>query len=233
MAGITLTSKVDVSLVKFSGRDLDIIKAAQVSTQGAESLTGGTSTGLIDYLMRNRHGSPFEHGLMTFVVTAPIFVWREHHRHRVGFSYNEESARYRELEPVFYVPEKAREQVGKPGHYLITDTDDEDQNAAMRDSIKHASTEGYKEYRHMLDMGIAREVARMVLPVNIMSTCFVTCNPRSLMNFLSLRVDSADSQFVSKPQREIQMVAEQYENHFSRLYPITWQAFVKNGRVAP
>lgn len=234
MAGdVTFTSKVDVSLVKFSGRDLDIIKAAQVSTQGAESLMGGTSSGLIDYLVRNRHGSPFEHGLMTFVVTAPIFVWREHHRHRIGFSYNEESGRYRELEPVFYVPEKAREQVGKPGHYLITDTENEAKTKVMKECMVNGASDAYSRYQVLLDIGIAREVARMVLPVNIMSTCFVTCNPRSLMNFLSLRVDSADAQFASKPQREIQMVAEQYENHFSRLYPLTWQSFVKNGRVAP
>jgi thymidylate synthase (FAD) len=91
----------------------------------------------------------------------------------------------------------------------------------------------YDSYKTMLRVGIAREVARMVLPVNIMSTCFVTCNPRSLMSFLSLRVESPTATYVSKPQREIQMLAEQYEHHFSRLYPLTWRAFNANGRVAP
>lgn len=233
MAGVTFTSKIDVSLLKWNGRDIDVIRAAQVSTQGADSLMGGTSAGLIDYLVRNRHGSPFEHGSMTFLVRAPIFVWREHHRHRVGFSYNEESARYRELEGVFYIPETAREQIGKPGHYTITDTGNPDLTNYMQSEMRIQSDRAYAAYQKMLGSGVAREMARMVLPVNIMSSCFVTCNARSMMNFLSLRVDSADARYVSKPQREIQMVAEQYENHFSRLYPLTWQSFVKNGRVAP
>jgi thymidylate synthase (FAD) len=233
MAGEQFTSKIDVSLVKWCGRDGDIIQAARVSTQGMDAMHGSAGMGLIDYLMRNRHGSPFEHGLMTFMVTAPIFVWREHHRHRIGFSYNEESGRYKELEPNFYVPEVAREQIGKPGHYTIMDTEDENLSKAMRCTLRVASVKAYAAYTDMLKAGIAREVARMVLPVNIMSTCFVTCNPRSLMSFLSLRVDSPDASFTSKPQREIQMLAEQYEHHFSRLYPLTWQAFIKNGRVAP
>lgn len=233
MAGVTFTSQVDVSLVNWVGRDGDIIKAARVSTQGADSIMAGEATGLIDYLMKNRHGSPFEHNSMTLMVTAPIFVWREHHRHRVGFSYNEESGRYKELEPVFYVPEIAREQVGKPGHYTITDTEDPKQTKYMRDVLTNASQLAYARYKSMLERGIAREVARMCLPVNIMSTCFVTCNARSLMNFLGLRVDSAQATYPTKPQREIQMVAEQYEHHFSRLFPITWKAFVNNGRVAP
>ena len=233
MTNIEFTSKIDVTLVNWSGRDQGIINAARVSTQGADSLESRESEGLIDYLMRNRHGSPFEHNLMTFMVTAPIFVWREHHRHRVGFSYNEESGRYKELEPVFYVPEVAREQVGKPGHYVITDSDDEALTKTMVTNVKRVSEIAYRNYQDMLKTGVAREVARMVLPLNIMTTCVVTCNARSLMHFLSLRVDAADATYTTKPQLEIQMVAEQYENHFSRLYPLTWQAFVKNGRVAP
>src|SRR5690349_2531624 len=147
MAGdITFTSHIDVSLVKWCGRDGDIINAARVSTQGSDAMMGGASAGLIDYLMKNRHGSPFEHGLMTFMVTAPIFVWREHHRHRVGFSYNEESGRYKQLEPVFYVPEKAREQVGKPGHYVITDTEDNSLTLTMRNAIDHACETSYRAY---------------------------------------------------------------------------------------
>ncbi len=231
---LNFTSQIDVSLVDWTGNDLSIIKAAKVSTIGDASLgVNDASKGLIKYLMENRHGSPFEHAMMTFFVRAPIFVWREHHRHRVGFSYNEESGRYKELNPDFYIPERARVQTGKPGHYNIVDSDEVAKTSVMFGAIRNATRQAWGGYRAMLSIGIAREVARMCLPVNIMSSCYVTCNPRSLMNFLSLRVDSAEATYASKPQREIQMVAEQYEHHFSRLFPVTWEAFCKAGRVAP
>ncbi len=85
----------------------------------------------------------------------------------------------------------------------------------------------------MLEAGIAREVARMVLPVSIYSSAYVTLNARSLMNFLSLRRKVEGSHFPSYPQREIEMVAERYEEEWSRLMPITHATFVRNGRVAP
>ena len=102
-------SDVTVELVKHTASDADVLFAARVSTAGEQSLDElqkdpERSKGLINYLMRDRHGSPFEHNSMTFFISAPIFVFREFMRHRVGWSYNEESGRYRELEPVFYVP---------------------------------------------------------------------------------------------------------------------------------
>jgi thymidylate synthase (FAD) len=110
----------DVDLIDVMGSDQSITHAAKVSTLGADSLDTETSVGLINFLMKNRHGTPFEHASMTFRVTAPIFVWREFHRHRIGFSYNEESGRYKQLDPVFYVPSSERNliQEGKPGHYV-------------------------------------------------------------------------------------------------------------------
>ena len=85
----------------------------------------------------------------------------------------------------------------------------------------------------MLDAGIAREVARAVLPVTIYSSMYVTMNARSLMNFLSLRTTREDTHFPSFPQREIEMVAEKMEDFWADLMPLTYQAFNKNGRVAP
>src|SRR5512135_2350102 len=117
-------SDVDVELVKSSADDSDVVWAARVSTAGEKSLQARDedpqkSAGLIRFLLKNRHGSPFEHNSMTFLVSAPIFVFREFHRHRVGWSYNESSGRYRELEAVFYVPDRNRRlvQQGKPGSY--------------------------------------------------------------------------------------------------------------------
>jgi len=177
--------------------------------------------------------SPFEHNSMTFYVQAPIFVFREFMRHRIA-SYNEESGRYRELRPVFYVPgpERMLVQEGKPGRYVFVDGSPE-QHALVERETRAACEQAYASYQRMLDAGIAREVARIVLPVTIYSSMYVTMNARSLMNFLSLRTKREDSHFPSFPQREIEMAAEQMEAEFARLMPLTHAAFEKNGRVAP
>jgi thymidylate synthase (FAD) len=184
--------------------------------------------------MRDRHGSPFEHNSMTFRISAPIFVFREFHRHRVGWSYNEASGRYMELAPVFYVPDRDRKlvQQGKPGkyEYVAGDAAQYDQTRAC---IMAAAMYSYDAYKGMLDAGIAREVARTVLPVGLYSHMYATCNARSLMHFLALRTHREDARFVSHPQREIEMVAEQLEERFAELFPATWMAFQSNGRVAP
>jgi thymidylate synthase (FAD) len=229
---------VTVELVRSSASDADVIFAARVSTVGEQSLADvdadpERSVGLINYLMRDRHGSPFEHNSLTFFVQAPIFVWREHMRHRIA-SYNEESGRYRELRPVFYVPAADRNvvQIGKPGAYEFLPGSPEQQQL-IDESMKAACIQAYESYQEMLDAGVAREVARMVLPVSIYSSAYVTMNARSLMNFLSLRMKSEGSTFPSYPQREIEMVAERYEQEWARLMPLTYAAFVANGRVAP
>lgn len=226
-----------VTVKQMMGDDELICDAARCSTLGEEAdeyvRSASNDQGLISFLMKNRHGSPFAHGAITFIVKAPLFVWREHMRHTVHVSYNEESGRYRKLKPEFYKPEKARTQTGKAGHYEIVDTDDEVMNHDMSCAIEWANIRAYKMYEEMLRRGIAREVARMVLPVNIMSTAYVTFNPRSLMNFLSLRVDSPTARFQTKPQREINMVADEYERVFAELWPWTHRAFEDCGRVAP
>ena len=183
--------------------------------------------------MRDRHGSPFEHSNFTFFVQAPIFMWREHFRHRIA-SYNEESGRYKVLEPVFYVPAQDRKlvQIGKAGAYEFIDGTPEQYDVTV-EQTKHACTVAYEAYQKMLDAGVAREVARIVLPVTIYSSAYVTMNARALMNFLSLRRKAEGSHFPSFPQREIEMVAEKYEEEFARLMPLTHAAFVANGRVAP
>ncbi|MDM4762566.1 FAD-dependent thymidylate synthase [Galbitalea sp. SE-J8] len=230
-----------VELVRSSAHDSDVLFAARVSTQGEKTLdaaaagTGATDRdrGLINYLMRDRHGSPFEHNSMTFYVQAPIFVFREFMRHRIA-SYNEESGRYREMRPVFYVPGPERNlvQQGKPGAYDFAPGTAE-QTATAQWEAREIATAAYASYQRMLDAGIAREVARIVLPLSLYSSMYVTMNARSLMNFLSLRTKREGSHFPSFPQREIELVAEQMERHFAELMPLTYEAFEKNGRVAP
>jgi len=235
---IVFRDDVTVELVKASANDADVIWAARVSTAGEKSLDDinsdpARSAGLINYLARERHGSPFEHTSMTFFVSAPIFVFREFMRHRIA-SYNEESGRYRELSPVFYIPNKSRKlvQTGKTGHYIFVDGTDE-QYATTVEAMKDAYRVAYESYQKMLDAGVAREVARAVLPVATYSSMYVTMNARALMNFLSLRTTREGSHFPSYPQREIEMVAEKMEEHFKKLMPMTYEAFEKSGRVAP
>ena len=236
MSEIVYRSDMTVELVQSMGGDDAVVRSARVSTT-SDTLSdfdmGAREEALINYLMRDRHGSPFEHNAFTFFIEAPIFVFREFMRHRIA-SYNEESGRYKELSPVFYVPNEERKlvQVGKPGAYTFEDGS-YDQRVMLPAEIKRVTAESYKAYQRMLDKGIAREVARVVLPVNIYSSMYVTINARSLMNFLSLRTVREGTHFPSFPQREIEMVAEKMEEFFAEKMPITYATFNKNGRVAP
>lgn len=234
MTDIVFRSDFDVTLIDSMGDDKFICNAARVSTQGADSYGTDESKGLLNFLMANRHGTPFEHGTLTYLIAAPIFVWREFHRHRIGFSYNEESGRYKQLDPVFYIPDENRNliQTGKTGAYNFLPGDKEQyqmMSAGHRDIAKLS----YMNYERQLRFGIAKEVARMTLPVNIYSSCYVTCNPRSLMSFLSLRVKDDNSMFKSFPQWEINAVAKQMESRFTYIFPEVHAAFCKNGRVSP
>lgn len=233
---VKFRSDVEVQLVKHSASDGDVGFAARVSTLGEraqEEQDDSKLGGLINFLMRERHGSPFEHSTMTFYVKAPIFVWREHMRHRIA-SYNEESGRYRVLEPEFYIPGKDRKliQVGKAGAYTFEDGTTEHYVYSLM-AFRNVCRESYGYYKQLLEQGVAREVARGVLPLTVYSSAYVTINARSLMNFLSLRRNVEGSHFPSYPQREIEMVAEKYEEIFKKLMPLTHEAFEKNGRVAP
>ena len=235
---IQFRDDVSVELVKSSASDADVIWAARVSTAGDKSLEdvgadAAKSEGLINYLARERHGSPIEHTSITFFISAPIFVFREFMRHRIA-SYNEESGRYRELRPVFYVPSKDRKlvQVGKPGSYSFIEGTTEQYQMTV-DAIKETCKLAYENYQKLLTAGVAREVARAVLPVTLYSSMYVTMNARALMNFLSLRTAREGSHFPSYPQREIEMVAEKMEAEFAKLMPITYGAFEKSGRIAP
>jgi thymidylate synthase (FAD) len=235
----TFRSDVTVELVKHTASDADVLFAARVSTLGEQSIEElskdpARSKGLINYLLRDRHGSPFEHNSMTFLISAPIFVFREFMRHRVGWSYNEESGRYRELQPVFYTPGPDRRlvQEGKAGHYRFT-VGTAAQHELTERVMVNAYRQAYHAYQAMLAAGVAREVARSVLPVGLYTSMYATCNARSLMHFLGLRTTHPAAAIKSSPQREIEMVGQQIENEWARLMPLTHAAFNANGRVAP
>lgn len=227
-----------VTLVKASASDSDVVWSARVSTEGSRSLEAleadpASSEGLIRFLIRNRHSTPLEHSVFTFYIETPIFVVRELERHRIA-SYSEESGRYKELRPIFYVPGPDRKlvQIGKTGHYQFEEGSYLQKEVVPAD-IRRISKECYRAYERLLSIGVAKEVSRMVLPVNIYTSLYMTVNARSLMNVLSLRTNHPEAAYPSKPMREIEMVAEKMEAIFAEQMPITYQAFVDNGRVSP
>jgi thymidylate synthase (FAD) len=205
--------------------DLGVVNAARVSfNQESDEMTE-RDAGLLRFLIRENHGSPFEHGYFRFIVKAPIFVVREHHRHRAGHSYNEWSGRYSKMEAEFYVPDYVRTQVGKPGAYSFEAVDPavrEDTQAEIR-SIAEAA---FAAYERMLEEGVAKEVARTVLPLSMYTKYFWSCNPRSLMHFCGLR-NSEQAQY------EIREYAKAAESFLEKHMPVTHAAFVANGRRAP
>lgn len=241
---VEIRTDVDVRLLTASASDAAVIAAARVSTVGEASLDwldvpAEESAGLIRFLLSNRHGTPFEHNLFKFFVSAPIFVFREFHRHRIGFSYNEESGRYKELDPVFYVPTPDRPGLlkvegSKAGHYEYTDAT-EDEARWLIEDLAEGYIDAYRRYEERLDRGFAPEVARMGLPVGLFSSMYVTCNARSLMSFLQLRTKRTadEAMFPSKPQHEINVVADRMEEAFADVMPITHAAFCSAKRVAP
>lgn len=211
----------------FESNDLSVVNAARVSFAKRNDRLAENDPMLINYLMKNRHGTPTEHNAFRFHIKAPLFVFREWHRHRIGHSYNEWSARYSTIEPEFYIPalEDVRMRVGKPGHYTYVQAPIELAEKFV-DRIKLHNNGGFAEYNDALEAGVAPELARGFLSVFTYSQMYWTCNARSLMHFLSLRN-------APTAQLEIQRYAQVVEAIFAQLMPVTHSAFIKAGRFLP
>src|SRR5438876_366849 len=206
--------------------DLSVVNGARVSFARHKQEMDESDEGLIRFLMRDRHGTPFEHNSFRFHIRCPLFVAREWMRHRVG-SFNEFSLRYAKATEDFYVPEAedVRSQVGKPGAYSFEPVSDEIAEIT-RQKLQAVYETAYLAYEQLVELGVARELARSVLPVGAYTEFYWTVNARSLMNFVSLRA-------AETAQREIRRYAEACERFFEQLMPVTCAAFVANGRVAP
>jgi thymidylate synthase (FAD) len=215
-----------VELLDHCGGDLAVVNAARVSFDKWKDEMDEGDEKLVAFLLKNRHGTPFEHTFFKFRVECPIFVIREWHRHRTH-SYNEMSGRYTELPGHFYLPafEDIRVQVGKPGHYTYVAADE---FTCMKfiESLCLAYEDDWKRYKRHLEWGIAKELARIHLPVGLYSKFIWSCNARSLMHFLSLR---------NAPQAmlEIRRCAEMAEEALKTCMPITHEAFIANNRTSP
>lgn len=216
-----------VKLLDHFGSDIDIVNSARVSFASYQNEMDDRATGLINFLLKNKHATPFEHVTFKFYIKCPIFVAREWFRHRWS-SFNEMSMRY-------YVPEKIesffpdidaiRKQVGKPGHYTFEKIEDQ----AVYDFVTEKFEEVYRiaeaNYYEMIEAGIAKEIARSVLPVGQYTEFIWTVNLRSLLNFLSLRNDE-------NAQKEIREYAQVIERVITPFVPETMNAFNSHGREA-
>lgn len=223
---VSVLDKGFVHLKQHLGTDRTIPEAARASFAAFdEEMTDERIAGMIRFMMDNKHGSVFEHCVATFHVKAPLVAFREWHRHRAGFSYNEQSGRYSQIEAEYYVPEFVRHQVGKPGAYTFEPADKFLTNVT-RGIIEDAGAQAFALYENLLDLGVAKEQARLVLPVNMYSQMWVTANLRAWMNFLELRT-SEHAMF------EIREYANAIEGMLTDLFPIAMTRFIENGRIAP
>jgi thymidylate synthase (FAD) len=222
---ISVLDKGFLALDAALASDLAVVNGARVSFNQESDEMSERDEGLIRFLIRERHGSPFEHGYFRFLVKAPLFVVREHHRHRAGHSYNEWSGRYSKMDAEFYVPDNVRTQVGKPGSYSFEPVDDDVRDAARRE-IEENAERAFEAYERMLEQGVAKEVARAVLPLSTYTKYYWSCNPRSLMHFCGLRNHE-------NAQYEIRQYAAAAESFLERAMPVTYAAYLANDRTAP
>ena len=211
-----------VALIQHVGDDKMIVNAARVSFGGdSDAPLTARDEKLIAYLLKNRHGSPFEHNLITFKVICPIFVDRQMVRHRVGVSKNEISARYVEVREQAYTPAEFRRQAPSNRQASVADDGTLDQAAAQA-AWAHASETAFKAYHELLALGVTREQARGVLPLSLYTESYYTFNVRSLLHFLSLR-DHDGAQY------ETRLYARAMGELARPLFPVTFAAWAEIG----
>lgn len=210
-----------VRYLNHMGSDLDIVRRARQSYD-ADWRTGedaGSDAKLIHYLLRNGHNTPFESPVVEFEVKAPIFVFRQWHRHRTQ-SYNEVSARYTELPEEFYIPDREQITTQSTDNKQMRTTEQNPLADFIREQIEYSSRESFKLYHDLLSHGCPRELARSVLPLGTYSRMSATANLHNWFRFLGERLHP-------HAQYEIRVYAEAIASMLDVLYPIAMAAFRK------
>lgn len=174
-----------IQLIRISGSDVDVVNAARVSYGKFTDVLTPRDEKLIGFLMEHHHTSPFEHNQLSFRVKCPTFVMRQWIRHRMN-SYNEISYRYVKAPLEFYVPNTWRYQDTQNRQGSVGSFEDQ----ALKEQYLQALEVAKNTYEHLLEKGVAREIARGLLPVCTYTEFIFTCNLHSLINFLKLRLDA-------------------------------------------
>jgi thymidylate synthase (FAD) len=212
-----------VKLVDYLGGDKTVVNSARVSYDGV-SKGEEADNKLIEYLYNNEHLTPFEHCQITFHVKCPIFVARQWFRHRTG-KYNEISGRYVEFKDEYYIPDAHRIcGQSKDNKQCSGDALTLDVQRKARDKIEEACNNSFKEYYELLNSGVAREIARGVLPLNTYTQFYFTIDLRNLFNFIKLRLHS-------HAQYEIQVYAEKMLEIIKKLYPVSTKVFCTKNNI--
>lgn len=216
-------------LLDYMGEDLDIVNSARVSFDVSHTKLEERDVKLIKYLYRNKHTSPFEHCTIKFSCKVPLFVARQHMRHRT-WSYNEVSRRYTNVNLEFYTPKEFRPQAetnrqasihdGMMTNPVVNTISGSTQDWITRadEALLSHTRKSVKLYNTFLDKGICREQARMVLPQNMYCNYIATANLLNVLKFIGLR-NKPDAQW------EIKVLAEQMGKFVEDLFPIAWEAF--------
>ena len=223
----TLHEHGHVILEKMMGDELDILNNAKVSFNTENDTLDDHGKGVLRFLMEHGHGSPWESVVFRFDIKLPIFIMREHVRHRIA-SLNEHSQRYSKAIEEFYVPELEyiRTQIGKPGSYTFEPISDAMILTEAQYLIEKSQKESFRAYNRLVDIGVAKELARVVIPVGAYTRIKWTINLRSLLNYLSLR-NHLDA------QKEIVDYAKAVEELVVEQLPYTMEIFNKYGRTSP
>lgn len=205
-----------IVLADYMGNDDAIAKAARVSNQKGTKAVN-TTRGLVRYLVRHRHSTPIEHVEAVLHVRAPVFVNRQWFRHRT-FTYNEESARYSEMRPVFYVPDTkdvcTQSKDNKQGRGVVLSPELQQK---AQELIEDSSRASFEHYQELLAADVSRELSRTVLPVNLYSSFSAKANLKNWSHFVNLRADS-------HAQLEIRRYAEVVDHILSHVAPYAWEA---------
>lgn len=221
-----------VQLVDWMGNDKRIVNSARVSFGQDSDIPfdkdpnkPGGDTKLLNFLMKNRHTSPFESCVVTWKFVVPLFVRSQHHRSRT-WAFNEISRRYSSENLVFYLPNYFRTQHEKNRQASKNDKTDPWLSTPFikgnaSNTLKVVSQKLFETYEEMLKQGIAREQARMVLPQNLYTEYYGSVNLHNAFHFLRLRLDK-------HAQWEIRKVAEAMLEHLKKLYPVATEAFMKH-----
>jgi len=215
-----------VELVDYVGNDLTIVNAARVSFGKHKEELDEKDEKLIDYLIRHKHTSVLEHNFITFRIKVPLYVRSQHHRHRT-WSYNEISRRYTEENLQFYQPtqfrtqHKSNRQASNTEDLInpwVEEPDQWIQGRRVEDAVKDHHEESVKLYNKMMELGVCREQARGVLPQNLYTEYYASCNLSNLLKFVDLRTHEG-------AQWEIQVVAKACLDIATELYPKTVAAY--------
>ena len=218
-----------VEYVSHMGTDLSVVNAARVSFGAEKDQVDEKDIKLINYLMKHNHSSPFEHCMLTFKFTVPLFIRSQHHRHRT-WAYNEISRRYTSVDIQFYEPKQFRtqhksnrqastEQLLDP--LLESNRDGSPVLSTASSQVRSHHMESLRLFNEMLEAGVCREQARGVLPQNLYTQYFGTASLHNLLKFVSLRVHEG-------AQWEIQQVAKACLEIAKQHFPHSVESYIKH-----